>query len=46
MSMLGKIALGGLYFDKHYILPDKIQMKEKIQDVLDESVVYKEMYKK
>jgi len=37
---------GWLYFDKYYVLPDKIEMKEKIHRVLEASVVYKEIYKK
>lgn len=42
----GQENTGWLYFDSNYVLPDKIEMKEKIRSVLKASVVYKEMYNK
>ncbi len=40
----GQDSVGWAYFDKNYVLPDKAEMKRKIQTVFRKEVVYKELY--
>lgn len=40
----GQDSIGWAYFDKNYILSDKKERKRKIQEVFNESVVYKQLY--
>jgi len=42
----GQDSVGWTYFNKNYILPDSLEIKKKIQDVLQNSTVYKQLYQK
>ncbi len=40
----GQDSIGWAHFDRNYVLPDKAEMKAKIQAVFNTSVVYRDLY--
>ncbi|MFZ1082261.1 MAG: hypothetical protein WAO19_10085 [Candidatus Kryptoniota bacterium] len=41
---VGQDSIGWAYFNKNYVLSDSLKMRKKIQDVLETSTVYKQLY--